>query len=135
MRHLKPYKLFESNDYSDLEYDIRDIVADLEDLDEIKVYITTTLDDKPIIIFQHKSNLEFNFVDIEYYVFRIVKYLGKEKIDKISYLTYDQWNKFRFSLSPWTISLRTREIVNLENEKDLDKIKSDRMVNLDIVLK
>lgn len=136
MRHLKTYKLFESGDYSDLEYDIRDIVVDLEDLGEISVYITTTLDDKPIIIFQqHNSviykNLAFKFSDIEYYVFRIVKYLGKEKIDKISYLSYDQWNKFPVSLR----TLRTREIVNLENEKDLDKIKSDRIVNLEIILK
>lgn len=125
MKHLKTYKLFESID-PDLEYDIRDIVADLEDLDEIGVYITTTLDDKPIIIFQHKSNLEFNFADIEYYVFRIVNYLGKEKIDKISYLQYDpsQWSK-----------TNNRKNLNLENDQDLDKIKSEKIVNLDIILK
>jgi hypothetical protein len=134
LKHLKPYKLFESGDYSDLEYDIRDIVIDLEDLGEISVYVTTTLDDKPIIIFQHNSanytgkNLTFKFSDIEYYVFRIVKYLGEEKIDKISYLSYDQWSRF-------TVSLRNREIINLENVQDLDKIKSDKIVNLDIILK
>lgn len=124
MKYLKTYKLFESID-SNLEYDIKDIVADLEDLDEIGVYITTTLDDKPIIIFQSKSNLAFSFIDIEYYVFRIVNYLGKEKVDRISYLTYDNRN---FINVP-------RELLDLENKENLDKLKHKKIKNLDIVLK
>jgi hypothetical protein len=126
LKYLKTYKLFESDDYSNLTEDIKDLVADLEDLDEIKVYITTTLEDKPIIIFQHKYNLIFDFKDIEYYVFRIVSYLGKEKVDKISYLQYD--------ISQW-IRTNNRKNLNLENDQDLDKIKSEKIVNLDIILK
>jgi hypothetical protein len=134
MKYLKTYKLFESYDYYNLTDDIKDLVADLEDLGKISVYVSTTLDDKPIIIFQHSTanyvgkNLTFKFSDIDEYLFRIIRFLGKEKIYKISYLNYYQWNKF-------PVSLRTREIINLENDQDLDKIKSEKIVNLDIILK
>lgn len=125
MKYLKKYKLFESNDYSELTEDIRDIVADLEDLGEISVYITTTLDDKPIIIFQHNTITEFKFSDIYEYIFRIMRYLGVEKIDKISYSKHGDGYR----------PISNRHILNLESEKDLDKLKSERIVNLDIILK
>ena len=127
MKYLKKYKIFESDVIlKDMVDDIRDILVELEDEGRIKTSINSTTGIfKKYVAFYLSDHMDYDgflFYEISYYVFRLKRYLGDNFKSCSALFIRDKNRHYRI-------------IIDLEDEKEINKLKDLPIENLIIEIK
>jgi len=132
VKFIKTYKIFENEEIipKDMVDDIRDILIDLEDGGRISTSLNYTSGKyRKYVSFYLKDHLDYKgflFEEISYYVFWLKKYLG-ENYRSCSVLLIKDKNRYGLG--------GNRININLDNEKEVKKLKDLPIENLIIDIK